>query len=143
MLIGLCLTRHEFETNGLKVHPRIALDNWPSGNHRNGADRRTCPAYQILVAAHYIQFFRSACLRLRQMSGERTHFEAMTERVEDQQRELVIPSEEEFVTRIRGVEKNRAQAASHIDEQLEEVEAQEKEIEYIRVRPSHVHHVGN
>lgn len=57
----------------------------------------------------------------------------MTERLEEQRREIVIPSEEDFVAKIRSVEQERAKAASHIDEQIEEAEAREQDIERIRV----------
>lgn len=59
---------------------------------------------------------------------------AMTERLEEQQREVVIPSEKEFVARVRTVEQERAQATSHIEEQQEAAEAQERDIERMRVR---------
>lgn len=59
----------------------------------------------------------------------------IAEELEEQQRGITIPSEEEFAGRVRGVEQDRAQATSHINDQLEEVDIREKDIERIRVSP--------
>lgn len=54
-------------------------------------------------------------------------------RLEQQQRAIVEPSEEAFVAKVRGVEHERAQAASHIQEQAEEAAARERDIERMQV----------
>ena len=58
----------------------------------------------------------------------------MTERLEQQQREIETPSEEAFAAEVRGVEKERARASERINQQLEEVTAKEKDIERMQVR---------
>lgn len=55
------------------------------------------------------------------------------DRLEQQQRAIVEPSEQAFVAKVRGVEHERAQAASHIQEQAEEVAARERDIERMQV----------
>lgn len=57
----------------------------------------------------------------------------MMERLEQQQQELMIPSEEEFVEKVRGVEQERARRSYRIQEQTEEIAAKEKEIESMQV----------
>lgn len=56
------------------------------------------------------------------------------DRLEQQQRAIVEPSEQAFVAKVRGVEHERAQAASHIQEQAEEAAARERDIERMQVR---------
>eukprot|EP00903_Cladosiphon_okamuranus_P015369 g14195.t1 len=51
------------------------------------------------------------------------------DRLEEQQRAIVEPSERAFVAKVRGIEHERAQAAYHIQEQVEEAAAREREIE--------------
>lgn len=55
------------------------------------------------------------------------------DRLEEQQRAIIEPSEQAFVAKVRGVEHERAQAASHIQEQAEEAAAREREIERMQV----------
>ncbi|CAM9677146.1 unnamed protein product [Ectocarpus sp. 13 AM-2016] len=49
--------------------------------------------------------------------------------LEQRHRAIVEPSEQAFVARVREVEQERAQAASHIQEQAEEAAARERDIE--------------
>lgn len=58
------------------------------------------------------------------------------DRLEEQQRAIIEPSEKEFVAKVRGVEHERAQAASHIQEQMEEAMAREREIERMQASGS-------
>lgn len=58
----------------------------------------------------------------------------MTDRLEQQRREIETPSEEAFVSEVRRLEKERARASDHINQQLEEAAAQEKDIERMQVR---------
>lgn len=57
----------------------------------------------------------------------------MTQRLEQLQREINVPSEEVFVAKVRGVEQERAQATAHIQEQLEEAAAHERNIVQMQV----------
>lgn len=57
----------------------------------------------------------------------------MTDQLEEQQRQVDIPSEEEFVGKVRELEQERAQAASYIEEQQEAADARERDIERMRV----------
>lgn len=57
----------------------------------------------------------------------------MTDHLEEQQRQVFVPSEEDFVARVREVEQERARTASRIDEQREAAEAKERDIERMRV----------
>lgn len=57
----------------------------------------------------------------------------MTERLEQQQRDVTVPSEDEFVAKVKGVEQARARATSNIQEQREAAAAREKEIESMQV----------
>lgn len=57
----------------------------------------------------------------------------MTESLEQQQQELTIPSEEEFVEKVRGMEQERARRSYRIQEQTEEIAAKEREIESMQV----------
>lgn len=62
----------------------------------------------------------------------------MTDRLEEQQRQVDIPSEEEFVGKVRALEQERAQAASRIEEQREAGEARERDIERMQVREAYI-----
>lgn len=53
--------------------------------------------------------------------------------LEQRHRAIVEPSEQAFVARVRGVENERAQVASHIQEQVEEAAARERDIERMQV----------
>lgn len=56
------------------------------------------------------------------------------DRLEQQQRAIVEPSEQAFVAKVKGMEHERAQAASHIQEQAEEATARERDIERMQVQ---------
>lgn len=55
------------------------------------------------------------------------------DRLEERQRAIIEPSEQAFVAKVRGVEHERAQAASHIQQQVEEAAARKREIERMKV----------
>lgn len=57
----------------------------------------------------------------------------MTERLQQRQGELEAPSQEKFVRKVKEMEQERAQAVSHIHEQMEEAAAKEKDIERMQV----------
>lgn len=58
------------------------------------------------------------------------------DQLEQQQRAIVEPSEQAFVAKVRGVEQERATAANHIREQVEEAAAREREIERMQASGS-------
>lgn len=55
------------------------------------------------------------------------------ERLDQQKAAIVEPSERAFVAKVRGIEQDRTQAASHIQEQAEEAALRERDIERMQV----------
>lgn len=58
------------------------------------------------------------------------------DRLEQQKRVIIEPSEQAFVAKVKEIEHDRAQAASHIQEQLEEAAARERDIAKMQVHTS-------
>lgn len=61
------------------------------------------------------------------------------ERLDEQKRAIEEPSERAFVAKVREIEQDRKQAASHIQEQAEEAALRERDIKQMQVRKQQSH----